>query len=30
MQDPLEKLSKETADSIDVQATFDKPGEGKA
>jgi hypothetical protein len=26
----LEKLSKETAESIDVQATFDKPGEGKA
>lgn len=30
MQDRLEKLCKETSDGIDVQATFDKPGEGKA
>jgi hypothetical protein len=30
MQDILEKLSEETADSIEVQATFDNPEKGKA
>jgi hypothetical protein len=30
MQDTLEKLSKATADSINVQATFDKPEKGNA